>query len=179
MKSYQSENIRNIGIIGHGDSGKTSLVSALLFGSGAVNRLGRVEDGNTVTDHGEDEIERGITISTGLAHCEWRNNKLNFLDTPGYNAFLLDAKAALRAVETGLTVIDATAGVEVQTEKVWEFCEELNLPRILVINKLDRDRASYERSFKSLQEKFGRQVVSLQLPIGEETGFRGGCRSDL
>ncbi len=173
MKSYQSENIRNIGIIGHGDSGKTSLVSALLFLSGAVNRLGRVEDGNTVTDHGEDEIDRGITISTGLAHCEWRNNKLNFLDTPGYSAFLLDAKAALRAVETGLTVIDATAGVEVQTEKVWEFCEELNLPRILVINKLDRDRASYERSFKSLQERFGRQVVSLQLPIGEETGFRG------
>ncbi len=173
MKPVDSESIRNVAVIGHGDAGKTSLVSALLFSAGAVNRLGRVEDGNTVTDYDEDEIERKITINTALAYCEWNKCKINLLDTPGYSAFVMDAKACLAAAEIGLTVIDAASGVEVQTEKVWKFCEQLGLPRAVVITKLDRDRASFQRSLESLQKVFGREVVPLQLPIGEEKEFEG------
>ncbi len=173
MKPVDSESIRNVAVIGHGDAGKTSLVSALLFSAGAVNRLGRVEDGNTVTDYDEDEIERKITINTALAYCEWNKCKINLLDTPGYSAFVMDAKACLAAAEIGLTVIDAASGVEVQTEKVWKFCEQLGLPRAVVITKLDRDRASFRRSLESLQKVFGREVVPLQLPIGEEKEFEG------
>ncbi len=173
MKPYDSESIRNVGVIGHGDAGKTSLVSAFLFCTGAVNRLGRVDDGNTVTDYDEDEIERKITINTALAHCEWNKCKLNLLDTPGYSAFIMDTKACLIAAEIGLTVVDAVAGVEVQTEKAWEFCEENELPRAIVISKLDRDRASFRRTLKSLHGAFGREVVPVQLPIGQEQDFTG------
>ncbi|MFQ5739378.1 MAG: elongation factor G [Acidobacteriota bacterium] len=173
MKLFDSGNIRNIGVVGHGDSGKTTLVSAMLFDAGVVTRLGRVEEGNTVTDYEEDEIERKITINTAIAHCEWNKHKINLLDTPGYSAFVLDAKAALMAVETALTVVDAVAGVEVQTEKVWEFAEELKLPRAVVVSKLERDRASFERTLASLREAFGRTVMPVQLPIGEEKDFKG------
>ncbi len=173
MKVFDSENIRNIGVVGHGDSGKTSLVSALLYSAGAVNRLGRVEDGNTVTDYEEDEIERKITINTALAYCEWNKHKINLLDTPGYRAFILDAKATLIAAETALVVVDAAAGVEVQTERVWSFAEEFGLARAVVVNKMERDRASFDRVMESLQEAFGRTVVPVQLPIGEEKEFKG------
>ncbi len=173
MKVFDSENIRNIGVVGHGDSGKTSLVSALLYSAGAVNRLGRVEDGNTVTDYEEDEIERKITINTALAYCEWNKHKINLLDTPGYRAFILDAKATLIAAETALVVVDAAAGVEVQTERVWSFAEEYGLARAVVVNKMERDRASFDRVMESLQEAFGRTVVPVQLPIGEEKEFKG------
>ncbi len=173
MKVFDSENIRNIGVVGHGDSGKTSLVSALLYSAGAVNRLGRVEDGNTVTDYEEDEIERKITINTALAYCEWNKHKINLLDTPGYRAFILDAKATLIAAEAALVVVDAAAGVEVQTERVWGFAEEFGLARAVVVNKMERDRASFDRVMESLQEAFGRTVVPVQLPIGEEKEFSG------
>lgn len=173
MKVFESENIRNVGVVGHGDAGKTSLVSALLYASGAVNRLGRVEDGNTVTDFDEDEIERSITINTALANCEWNKHKINLLDTPGYRAFIMDAKASLIAADTALVVVDAVAGVEVQTEKVWAFAEEFELPRAVVVSKLQRDRASFDRAVESLDEAFGRQVVPVQLPIGEEKDFKG------
>jgi len=115
MRVYESESIRNIGIIGHGTCGKTSLTSAMLFDAGAVNRLGRVEDGNTVTDYEEEEIERKISISSALAHCEWSKTKINILDTPGYRPFLTDTKLVLRAADAAVVVIDAVAGVEVQT----------------------------------------------------------------
>ncbi len=173
MKTYETANIRNIAIVGHGGSGKTSLTSAMLFDSGAVNRMGKVEEGNTVTDFDADEIERQISFSTGLAHCEWNKTKINILDTPGYGNFIHDARAALHIADTALVTVCAVAGVEVQTEKVWQFAEEFGLPRILVINRLDRDRGSFERSLESIQQSFGRTAVPIQLPLGEEKDFRG------
>ena len=173
MKTYETANIRNIAIVGHGGSGKTSLTSAMLFDSGAVNRVGKVEEGNTVTDFDADEIERQISLSTGLAHCEWQKTKINILDTPGYGNFINEARAALHVADTAVVTVCAVAGVEVQTEKVWQFAEEFNLPRVLVINRLDRDRSSFARSLESVQESFGRTAVPIQLPIGEEKDFRG------
>ncbi|RPJ85151.1 MAG: GTP-binding protein, partial [Acidobacteria bacterium] len=173
MKVFDSENIRNIAVVGHGDSGKTSLVSAMLYSAGAVNRLGRVEEGNTVTDYDEDEIQRRITINTALARCEWNNTKINLLDTPGYRAFILDAKAATIGAEAALVLVDAVAGVEVQTEEVWSYAEEFKIPRVVVINKLDRERASFSRTLESLHAVFGRVVVPVCLPIGDEKNFSG------
>ena len=173
MKVFDSEKIRNIAVVGHGDTGKTTLVSAFLYTTGAVNRLGNVEDGTTVTDYDEDEIERKITINTTLAHCQWKDHKINLLDTPGYRAFIFDAKAAMPAVETAMVLVDAVSGVEVQTELAWGFAEEYKVPRVVVINKLDRDNASFKRTVDSLQETLAREVVPVQLPIGEEKEFQG------
>ena len=173
MKVYDSREIRNVALIGHGDSGKTTLASAMLYSAGAVNRLGRVDDGNTVTDYDEDEISRQITINTVVAHCEWKSTKINIIDTPGYPAFILDAKSSLMGADSALLVVDSTAGVEVQSEKAWEFAEEHRLARAVVFNKLDRDRASFERSLESVHKSFGRTVVPVQIPLGEEASFRG------
>jgi elongation factor G len=173
MKVFESENIRNIALVGHGDSGKTSLTSALLYSAGAVNRLGKVEEGNTVTDFDEDEIERCFSINTALAHMEWDGTKINVLDTPGYRIFILDTKAAMVGAETAVVVVDAVAGVEVQTELVWSYAEDFKLPRAIVINRLDRERASFSRTLESLHAAFGRSVIPVQLPIGEEQTFQG------
>lgn len=173
MKVFESEKIRNIAVVGHGDTGKTTLVSAFLYTSGAVNRLGKVEEGSTITDYDDDEIERKITINTTLAHCQWKDHKINLLDTPGYRAFIFDAKAAMPAIETALVLVDAVSGVEVQTELVWSFAEEYQVPRIVVINKLDRDNASFQRAVESLQESLAREIVPVQIPIGEEKEFQG------
>ena len=145
----------------------------MLFTSGAVNRLARVEEGNTVTDYEEEEIERKISISAALAHCEWNKTKINILDTPGYRPFLAETELALRAADTALVVLDAVAGVEVQTEQVWEYCDQFNLPRIIVISKMDRDNASFERTLNSVHEVFGRTAVPIQIPIGAERDFSG------
>jgi elongation factor G len=160
-------------MVGHGAAGKTSLTSAILFDSGAINRLGRVEDGNTVTDWDDEEIERKVSINCALAHCEWNKKKINILDTPGYRPFLAETQLAVRAADAAVVLVDAVAGVEVQTEKVWEFAEEYSLPSIIVINKLDRDNASSERSLASLEESFGRGAVPLQIPMGSERDFEG------
>ncbi|PYV19657.1 MAG: elongation factor G [Acidobacteria bacterium] len=173
MRVYESDNIRNVGIIGHGASGKTSLTSAMLFVSGAVNRLGRVEDGNTVTDWEDEEIERKISISSALAYAEWNKHKINLLDTPGYRPFLNDTRLALRVADAAVVLVDAVAGVEVQTEKVWEFADEFDLPRIIVVNKLDRDNASFQRALDSIAEVFGRAPIPIQLPLGAERDFSG------
>ena len=173
MATFDSERIRNIGIVGHGDAGKTLLVSAMLFSSGDVSRLGRIEDGSTVTDYDEDEIERQVTISSSVAHCHWKGHKINVVDTPGYSAFVFDAKTALLGVETALVVVDGVEGVGVQTEQVWSFAEDLGLARAIVLSKMDRDRASLRRSLRSLQDAFGRSVVPVQLPIGKESEFKG------
>jgi len=173
MRVYESESIRNVGIIGHGTAGKTSLTSAMLFDAGAVNRLARVEDGNTVTDYEEEEIERRISIGSALAHCEWSKKKVNILDTPGYRPFLTDTKLVLRAADAAVVVLDSVSGVEVQTEKVWEYASEFNLPRILVVNKMDRDNASFERAISSVEETFGRSGVPIQIPMGSERNFTG------
>jgi elongation factor G len=173
MKVFDSDKIRNLAVVGHGDTGKTTLVSAILFSSGAVNRMGRVEDGTTVTDYDEDEAERKITINTALAHCEWTGHKINLLDTPGYRAFILDAKSAMAAAETALVLVDAVSGVEVQTELVWGFADEFKVAKIVVVNKLDRDNAGFQRTLDSLQAVFGREIVPVQIPMGEEKDFRG------
>ncbi|HLN01964.1 MAG TPA: elongation factor G [Bryobacteraceae bacterium] len=173
MKTYEGKDIRNVGVVGHGDSGKTSLTSALLFTAGATSRLTKVDEGNTVTDFDEEEIQRKISISTSLAYAEWKKNKINFLDTPGYNIFLNDTRASLAAADSVLVVVDAVAGVEVQTEKVWEFSNEFNLPRALVINKLERERASFQRTLESIQSFFGRTAIPVQLPWGAEREFKG------
>ena len=173
MKTYEGRDIRNVGVVGHGDSGKTSLTSALLFTAGATNRLTKVDEGNTVTDFDDEEIQRKISISTALAYAEWKKTKINFLDTPGYNIFLNDTRASLTAADSALVIVDAVAGVEVQTEKVWEFANEFNLPRALVINKLERERASFDRALESIQSFFGRTAIPVQLPWGAEREFKG------
>ncbi len=173
MRVFESDSIRNICLVGHGAAGKTSLTSAMLFDSGAANRLARVEDGNTITDWEDEEIERKISISCALAHCEWNKKKINILDTPGYRPFLAETQLAARAADAAVVVVDAVAGVEVQTEKVWEFCNEYHLPRIIVVNKLDRDNASSDRSLASLEEAFGRGTVPIEIPIGLEKDFCG------
>ncbi|HEY7510838.1 MAG TPA: elongation factor G [Vicinamibacteria bacterium] len=173
MKVYDAPNIRNVALVGHGGSGKTSLVSSLLFDMGSVNRIGRVEDGSTVTDFDPDEIERRISLQTAPAFGEWRKAKINLLDTPGYANFLFEARSGLRVADAALVVVDAVHGVEVQTEKVWGYAAEDGLPRLVAINRMDRERASFARSLDSLQSAFGRAVVPLAVPLGEEGGFVG------
>ena len=173
MKTYEGKDIRNVGMVGHGDSGKTSLTSALLFTAGATSRLTKVDEGNTITDFDEEEIQRKISISTALAYAEWKKTKINFLDTPGYNIFLNDTRASLAAADSALVIVDAVAGVEVQTEKVWDFANEFNLPRALVINKLERERAGFQRTLDSIQSFFGRTAIPVQLPWGAEREFKG------
>jgi len=173
MKVYEVSEIRNVGMIGHGAAGKTSLTSALLFCSGAVSRLGKVENGTTVTDYDEEEIHRKVSISSSLCHCEWRKQKLNLIDTPGYGTFIASAKAALRVADAAVAVVCGVAGVEVQTEKAWSFADEFDLPRLLFINKLDRERSSHARALESIQARFGRAAVPLQIPMGSEKDFCG------
>src|SRR6266508_1855708 len=173
MKVYDAASLRNVALVGHSGSGKTQLVSALLFDAGAVNRLGRVDEGTTITDYDEEEIARKHTLSASVAYAEWNKTKINFIDTPGMANFLSDARAALRVADGALVVVDAVAGVEVSTEKIWAAAEELEVPRLIVLNRLDRERASLDRSLESLRAVFGRAVVPIQLPIGEEKSFRG------
>jgi elongation factor G len=173
MKVYDAQSIRNVAVVGHSGAGKTQLVSALLFDAGAVNRLGRVDDGTTVTDYDEEEIARKHTLACSLAYAEWNKNKINIIDTPGMANFLSEARAGLRVADAALVVVDAVAGVEVSTEKIWAAAEELEVPRLVVLNRLDRERASLDRSLDSLRGVFGRSVVPIQLPIGEEKSFRG------
>jgi elongation factor G len=173
MKDYSPNKIRNVALTGHGSSGKTSLTSSFLFDTGNTTRLTKVDQGNTVTDYDPDEIERQISINSALAHLDWNNHKINIIDCPGYTNFLWDTRASLRAVDAGIVVIGALEGVEVGTEKVWAMLEEFKLPRILVINKLDRENANLKQAMDSIQQFFGRQAILVQLPIGEEADFSG------
>ncbi len=173
MKIYDGRSIRNVALVGHGDTGKTQLISALLYTAGMVNRLGKVDEGTSVTDYDEEEIQRKFSISAALAYAEWGKSKINFIDTPGYNIFMHETEGALLAADSALVLVHAVAGVEVQTEKVWGFCEKYALPRVLVINQMDRDRASFERTLDALREAYGRTLIPLQLPLGEEKNFRG------
>jgi elongation factor G len=173
MKDYALDKIRNVALVGHGSSGKTSLASALLFDTGATTRLTKVDKGNTVTDYDPDEIERKISINSAACFCEWKDHKINIIDTPGYSNFLWDTRSALRAVDAAAVLIDAVSGVEVGTEKVWEMLEEFGLPRIIIINKMDRENASFKGAVEAVQQFFGRQAIPVQLPIGEEKNFSG------
>ena len=173
MKPYETKDIRNVGIVGHGHCGKTSVVAGLLYAAGATTRLTRVDEGNTVTDFDEEEINRKLTISSSVAAIEWKKTKINFIDTPGFNMFVNDATSALIAADAAIVVVDAVSGVEAQTERMWKTAEEYNMPRAIVINKLDRDRASFERTMESIHERFGRNAVPIQLPLGRDKDFRG------
>jgi elongation factor G len=165
--------IRNIGVVGHSGVGKTSLVESLLFATGAVTRLGRVDDGSTTTDFDPDEIKRKISINTAVAYLDYKGHRINVVDTPGYGDFIADARAALRVVEAAVVVVDAVAGVQVQTEKVWKFATEFELPRAIVVNRLDRERSDFFRTLESITRRLKGRVVPVHIPVGEEAGFRG------
>ena len=179
MKSYTTDWIRNVGIVGHGDTGKTQLVSSLLYTAGMTPRLGKVAEGSTTTDWDEEEIARKITINTGVAYAEWQvpgqaeKTKINLLDTPGYSTFINETKSSLIAADASLIVVDAAAGVQVVTERVWDYATEYDQPRAFLLNWMDRDLASFERALGSIEQVFGRGVVPIQLPIGAEKSFRG------
>jgi len=173
VKVYEGANIRNVVVVGHGHSGKTQLVSAMLYTAGSTQRLGRVDDGSTVTDYDEEEVQRTMSIALAMAFAEWNRSKINFLDTPGFNMFVHEAKLAMPAVESAMVVVDGVAGAEVVTEKVWQYADEFELPRIIVASRMDRERADYGRVLESVTAAFGRSVVPVQLPIGSEKNFSG------
>ncbi|GEA19792.1 elongation factor G [Moorella sp. E306M] len=173
MKVYPSTNIRNVGIVAHGGAGKTSLTEALLYNTGATKRLGRVDEGNTVTDYHPEEIKRKVTINTSLAFAEWQDHKINILDTPGYSDFFGDVVSALRVVDSVLVVVSAVAGVEVQTEVVWEEAEARHLPRLAYVNKMDRENANFQKAVESMRERLSGRIVPVQLPIGAAETFSG------
>ncbi len=173
MKEYQSTHIRNLAVVGHGKSGKTSLCEAFLHDTGFSKRLGKVDDGTSNIDYEAEEIKRRMSINTVLAACEFDAYKLNFLDTPGYPDFVGEVKSALRAVESVLVVVSAPSGVEVETEKVWRYAEELRLPRLIFINKMDREHADFYAAVEEMQVKFGRGAIPIQVPIGKESTFQG------
>src|SRR5271165_6814906 len=173
VKNYEGANIRNVALIGHSHSGKTSLASAILFTAGATQRLGRVDEGNTVTDYDEEEIARAMSVSAATAVVEWGKTKINLIDTPGFNMFIHEAEMILPAVEAALVVVDAVSGVEVVTERIWHYCDKLVMPRVIVCTRMDRERADFTRVMESLTSTFGRTVVPVQLPIGSEKNFSG------
>jgi elongation factor G len=177
VKVYEGAHLRNLALIGHGHAGKTTLVSAMLYTAGAAPRLGRVDDGSATTDYDEEEIARKMSIATGLAFVEWGKSdakvKINLLDTPGFNMFVHEAKMVLPVVDAALVVVDGVAGVEVVTQRVWGYCNDIDLPRMIVVNRMDRDRADANRVLESLTNAFGRAVTPLQLPIGSEKSLSG------
>ena len=173
MKAYSGEFIRNVAILGHIHTGKTQLTSALLHTAGMTPKLTKVAEGNTVTDWDEEEIAKKISISTGIAYAEWQNTKINLLDTPGDSTFVSEAKASMIAADSALILVDAAAGVQVVTEKVWDYATEYDIPRAFVINWMDREHANFARALESLEQAFGRKVVPIHLPIGQEKTFRG------
>jgi elongation factor G len=173
MKTYATEAIRNLAVIGHGDAGKTQLVSSLLYVAGETPRWGKVDEGTTVTDHEEDSIARKITLNIGLAHLDYQETKLNFIDTPGYAAFVTHARPALRVADCAVVVVDGVKGVEVQTEKTWAYANEFIVPRLMVITKLDKEHADFGAALESAQRTFSRAIIPFTLPIGKEKDFRG------
>ncbi len=173
MKVYTAEHIRNVALISHVGSGKTSLTDAALYDSGAVTRQGKVDEGSSIGDHDPDELKRSMTLHAKPLPVEWKNTKINFIDTPGYADFVGEVKAALRVADAALVVVTAEKGVEVGTEITWKYADERNLPRMVLVNKLDRENTSFDQALESLRKQFGLKVVPLQLPIGEQSGFKG------
>ncbi|MCL6559601.1 MAG: elongation factor G, partial [Firmicutes bacterium] len=173
MKNYQTGQIRNLGVVAHGGAGKTSLVEAMLFNTGVLSRLGRVEDGTTVSDYHPEETARQITIHTSLVPCEWNGTKINLLDTPGFSDFIGEVKGALRVADSAMFVVSAVDGVEVQHEVIWDIADGYELPRIVFINKMDRENASFEKVLDDLKAKFKANFVPVQIPIGAFNTFTG------
>ncbi|MGI6307665.1 MAG: elongation factor G [Dethiobacteria bacterium] len=173
MQNYSVDKIRNVALISHGGAGKTSLVEAMLYTTETVNRLGKVEAGNTTTDFDPDEIKRQVTISTALAPLEWKGVKINLLDTPGFFDFVGEVQGALRVADGAIVVVCAVSGVEVGTEKVWGYADDYKLPRLVYINKIDRENANFDAALEQLRKFFGLKVFPLQFPLGQESSFRG------
>ena len=173
LKVYQTDKIRNIGVFAHGGAGKTSLTESMLFAAGAVTRLGKVDEGTTTTDFQPEEIKRKITINATLAPCEWKNHKINIIDTPGYSDFIGEVKATIRAVDAALIVLCAVSGVEVQTEVGWELASNAGIPKVAIINKMDRENANFYRVLDNMKSTFSENVVPIFLPIGAEASFSG------
>jgi len=173
VKVYSGENIRNVAMVGHGHAGKTTLLSAMLYTAGATPRLGRVDDGSATTDYDDEEIARKMSISAAAASVEWGKTKINVIDTPGFSMFVHEAKMVLPVVDAAIVVVDGVAGVEVVTQRVWKDCDEYKTPRLIVVNRMDRDRANAERVLESLVNAFGRDVIPIELPIGSEKNLTG------
>ena len=173
MKVFPPEKIRNVALVGHSGAGKTTLAEALLYRAGTIKRLGTVEDGTTVTDFDPEEHARGMSLGLALAPFEWRGHKINLIDTPGYADFVGDVHAAMRVADLAVFVVDAVDGVEVQTEYAWRIAEENRLPRMVFINKLDKERSSYDRTLTQLRDRFGAGIAPIELPIGEHAEFHG------
>lgn len=165
--------IRNIAVIAHGGAGKTSLVEAMLFDSGMTDRLGKVEEGNTVTDYEPEEIARKISISSALAYCDWNGYRLNIIDTPGYINFIEDAKVCLSAADGAVVIVSALSGVKAETEKIWQFACKYELPRLVFINKMDRENANFDRSIGEIEKSYESSAIPLNIPIGSGDGFEG------
>ena len=170
MKNYASNRVRNVVLLGHSGSGKTTYAEAALYYSGATKRFGKVEDGNTVSDYEAEEIRRKVSINTSVIPVEWQDTKINFLDTPGYFDFAAEVKLAMNVADTGLIMVSAKSGVEVGTEKAWEYCEEMHLPRIIFINQMDDENADFEKTLADLRKNFGKAVAPLQIPFNDENG---------
>ncbi len=173
MKVYRAEQIRNVALISHVGAGKTSLVDAALFDSGAVTRQGKVDEGTSVSDYDPDELKRRMTLNAKVLPVEWKDTKINFIDTPGYADFVGEVKAGLRVADAALLVVTAEKGVEVGTELTYQYANERKLPRIILVNKLDRENTSFDQALDSLRTKLGSKVVPLQIPIGEQANFKG------
>ena len=173
MNNYKSEQLRNVVLLSHSGAGKTSLAEAMLYSSGATSRLGKVEEGTTVSDYDPEEIRRKISVNTSLVPCEWRGHKVNVLDTPGYADFVGEVKGAIRAADGAVILLDAVSGVEVGTELVWGYADEVDLPRALFINKMDRDNADFIRALNQAKENLGANFIPFQLPIGAQEAFEG------
>ncbi len=173
MKAYPTESIRNLAVIGHGDAGKTQLISSLLYVAGVTPRWGKVDEGTTVTDYEEDSIARKITLNISLAHLDHRDTKISFVDTPGYAAFVAHARPALRIADCALVVVDGVKGVEVQTEKTWAYANEFIVPRMMVVTKLDKEHSDFGAAVSSAQNSFSRAIIPFTLPIGKEKDFSG------
>ncbi|MBF8266911.1 MAG: fusA [Dehalococcoidia bacterium] len=173
MQSLTVERLRNIVLLSHSGAGKTSLAEALLFATGATSRMGRVDDGNTVSDYEPEEIRRRSSTQMALVPCLWNEHKINLIDTPGYADFLGEVISGLRVADGAMVVVAAPSGIEVGTEQMWELLDQQSIPRILFVNKMDRENADYSRTVTSLQQRFGRKCVSIHIPMGSEAGFRG------
>jgi elongation factor G len=173
VKTYGSDAIRNVAFVGHGTSGKTTLVDALAFISGSSRRHGSIKDGTTLTDTSADEIERQLSISLGLGYAEWMDTKVNLLDTPGFLDFFGEVSAALNVADAAVVVVSGTAGVEVGTEKVWELCDHHHLPRILFVSQMDKEHANFEKVFDDIKEHLTPKVLPVEIPVGDGPDFRG------
>jgi len=173
MIKFEIDKIRNVGIIAHGGAGKTSLTEAMLFNAKAIDRLGKVEEGNTVTDFEPEEIERRITITSSICYCDWKGHRINLIDTPGYINFIEDTKGCLRVADGAIVIVSALSGVKAETEKVWRYADEYGIPRVVFINELDKEMASLSRPLGDIQKIFGKEGIPLNLPLGYGNTFSG------